>query len=59
MWVLAGMGLRLVIVLAGTLGIRAARPDLGFREFLVWLLAFYLVTLLVETLLVMKRPPTR
>ena len=52
--VLAGTAFRLLFVLCGTLLVRATRSQLGFREFLVWLIVFYLVTLLVETLLILK-----
>lgn len=52
--VLGGTVLRLLFVLAGLMFVRSLRPDLGFREFTVWLLAFYMATLLVETLLVLK-----
>jgi hypothetical protein len=53
--VLGGMGLRMFFVLVGTMVVNSVRPDLGFRGFIVWLLAFYLAMLLAETLLVVKR----
>ena len=54
--VLAGTGLRMLFVLVGTLAVQSALPNLGFREFIVWLLVFYLAMLLIETLLVLKQP---
>ena len=51
MIVLSGTALRLVFVLCGTLFIQSVRKELQFREFIVWLLVFYMVTLLFETLL--------
>jgi hypothetical protein len=47
--VLTGMGLRMASVLAGALVLRAVRPDLGPQAFHVWLIVGYLVTLAVET----------
>jgi hypothetical protein len=52
--VLAGTFLRLVSVLLGVALVRAARPHLGLREFIVWILVFYLVTLAVETSLIVR-----
>lgn len=49
MLVLAGSVLRMLFVLAGLMVVQSIRPDLGFREFTVWLLVFYLAMLLVET----------
>ena len=54
--VLAGSGLRMLFVLAGMLAVQSLRPELGFREFVVWLLVFYLAMLAVETSLVLKSP---
>ena len=54
--VLGGAGLRMLFVLAGMLAVQSLRPDLGFREFVVWLLVFYLAMLATETVLVLKRP---
>lgn len=51
--VLAGTVLRLLFVLIGTVVVQSAR-GLGFWEFLVWLVVFYVVTLVVETILVLK-----
>jgi hypothetical protein len=51
---LMGSGLRLFAVLVGALAINQWRADLGVREFLSWLIVFYLVTLVVETLLIVK-----
>ncbi|HET6325604.1 MAG TPA: hypothetical protein VFG04_13075 [Planctomycetaceae bacterium] len=53
--VLGGMILRMIFVFLGLLIIQSADPRLGFREFVVWLLAFYTVLLGVETFLVMPR----
>lgn len=52
---LGGTALRLVFVLVGVLAIRAVRPHLGFWDFIVWLLVFYMATLFVETLLVVRQ----
>lgn len=51
MIVLSGTVLRMLSVLFGALAVREFRPDLQFREFFVWLLVFYMATLLLETLL--------
>lgn len=53
---LAGSGLRMFVVLVATLVLQEFRADLGLKEFLSWLVAFYSVTLLVETLLIVKSP---
>ncbi len=53
---LMGSGLRMFAVLVGALAINQWRADLGVREFLSWLIAFYLVTLVVETLLIVRSP---
>jgi hypothetical protein len=55
--ILGGTTLRLLFVLIGMLILQTADPRLGFREFTVWLLAFYLSTLAIETVLVLA--PTR
>jgi hypothetical protein len=47
--VLAGMGLRMASVLIGALVLRWARPELGVSAFHLWLIVGYLVTLAVET----------
>ena len=54
--VLSATVVRLLFVLAGTLVVLAVRQDLRFREFVVWLLAFYMATLVAETWLVLRRP---
>ncbi|MFO1094913.1 MAG: hypothetical protein U0992_16650 [Planctomycetaceae bacterium] len=46
---LLGFGLRMGVVFAGILVLRLVRPDLGPREFYLWLVVGYLVTLAVET----------
>jgi hypothetical protein len=47
--VLAGTGLRMTFVLIGLLIVGAIRPELGFREFTVWLIPSYMVSLVMET----------
>ena len=44
-----GMGLRMTAVLAGALWLQHARPDLGLKEFHIWLIVGYLVALAIET----------
>lgn len=53
---LAGSGLRMFVVLVATLVLKEVRADLGLKEFLSWLVVFYSVTLLAETLLVVNSP---
>jgi hypothetical protein len=53
--VLGGMLLRMIFVFLGMIIIQSADQRLGFREFVVWLLAFYVVLLVVETFLVLPR----
>jgi len=53
---LVGSGLRMFVVLVATLLLREVRADLGLKQFLSWLVVFYSVTLLVETLLIVKSP---
>jgi hypothetical protein len=53
--VLGGMLLRMIFVFLGMVIVQSANHRLGFREFVVWLLAFYAVLLAVETLLVLPR----
>lgn len=53
---LAGSGLRMFVVLVATLLLHEVRADLGLKEFLSWLVVFYSVTLLVETLIIVKSP---
>ena len=53
---LAGTGLRMLTVLIGALVIHEIRADLGLRQFFGWLVLFYSVTLVVETLLIVKLP---
>jgi len=55
--VLSGTGVRMAFVLGGALTFRALRPDFGFREFYVWLVVFYLTTLLLETMLTLRHRP--
>lgn len=57
-WViLSGTVVRMVFVLVGALVVLGLHANLGFQEFLVWLLAFYLVALFVETWLLLKQLP--
>ena len=53
---LASSTVRMFAVLTGALLIHEVRADLGLKEFLSWLVVFYTVTLLVETLLIVKSP---
>ena len=53
--VLGGMLLRMIFVFLGMVIVQSADRNLGFREFVVWLLAFYAVLLAVETFLVLPR----
>lgn len=55
--VLGGMVLRMLVVLAGIALVSAVRPMLGIREFVMWVLVFYLVSLAVETVLVLRNNP--
>jgi hypothetical protein len=50
--------LRMVFVFLGMVIVQSADPRLGLREFVIWLLAFYVVLLGVETLLVLPRSGT-
>jgi predicted neutral ceramidase superfamily lipid hydrolase len=56
---LGGTALRLVFVLVGALAVQAVQPQLRFREFLVWLLAYYVIMLAAETLLVVRKTGDR
>ena len=51
--VVAAMVNRLLFVLVGVLTVSTLRPDLGFYEFLVWLIAIYMVALALETWLIL------
>lgn len=55
-WVvgLVGMLVRMVFALGGLILIHAVRADLGIREFIVWVVVFYLVSLFVETQLLVR-----
>lgn len=44
----------MMVVLAGTLIVHASRSDLGIREFIIWLVFYYLTTLAVETGMILK-----
>ena len=51
--VLFAMVNRLLFVLVGVLSLGVIRADLGFFEFMVWLIPIYLVALALETWLVL------
>ena len=51
--VLVAMINRMIFVLVGVLAVQKLRPDLGFYEFTIWLLAAYMVALALETWLVL------
>ena len=53
--ILGGMVLRMIFVFFGMVIVQSADPRLGLREFVIWLLAFYVVLLGVETFLVVPR----
>jgi len=57
--ILGGTALRMVFVLLGMVVVQSVNPRLGFREFIVWLLVFYLSLLAVETCLVLLRSTSR
>jgi hypothetical protein len=57
--ILGGTALRMVFVLLGMVVVQTVNPHLGFREFVVWLLVFYLSLLAVETCLVLLRSASR
>lgn len=48
--------LRLAFVVGGIFAIGGARPGLGIREFLAWVVVFYLATLAYETAVLLKKP---
>ena len=52
--ILSGNVLRILFVLVGSLVVRSFLPTLGIREFIIWLLVFYLTTLLIETWFILK-----
>jgi len=54
--VLLATTMRMLFVAVGTLAARQLRPDLRLREFLVWVIVFYLATLAIETALLLKQP---
>jgi peptidoglycan/LPS O-acetylase OafA/YrhL len=57
MAVLAATCVRLMFVLFGVLLMKSVRPDLGLKEFHIWVIAFYGVSLMVETVLLVKSLP--
>ena len=52
--ILGGMGFRMLFVLVGLVAIQSFRPHLGMREFVVWLLVFYMATVALETWMVVS-----
>lgn len=53
--VIGGSVVRMLFVLIGILIVNSIRPGLGFRDFTVWVIPFYLVLLSVETFLAYKQ----
>ncbi len=51
---LMGTVVRILVVLAGVLTLQTWRPGLGFWEFLVWVVVFYLAMLAAETWLLVR-----
>ena len=56
--VMAGGVLRMLFVLFGVLAIGKLLPAMGDWQFLLWVVPFYLVTLVVETWLLLRRLPS-
>lgn len=57
--VLIGMGIRFGAILGGVLIVMWARPQLRFREFLVWVVIYYMVTLAFETSVLMRETASK
>lgn len=57
--ILGGTAFRMLFVLLGLVIAQTLDPRLGFREFIVWLLAFYLCLLAIETCLVLLPSTSR
>ncbi len=57
--ILGGTAFRMLFVLLGLVIAQTLDPRLGFREFVVWLLAFYLCLLAIETCLVLLPSASR
>lgn len=55
---LVGMAGRMAVVLVGALAAKAAWPELNLKSFGLWLGLFYMLTLAVETKLLLT-PPVR
>lgn len=51
--VVVGTTIRMAFVLLGLFVVGAVRPDLGFREFTLWLIPSYMVSLALETWIVL------
>jgi hypothetical protein len=51
--VIAGTAVRMMFVLLGLFAVGLVRPDLGFREFTVWLIVGYMVSLALEAWMVL------
>ncbi|GAB4143770.1 MAG: hypothetical protein Tsb009_15090 [Planctomycetaceae bacterium] len=50
--ILGGMVLRLLFVVAGIMVVKSYRPWWGMKEFVLWVLVFYLATVAIETKMV-------
>lgn len=55
--VLGGTGVRMAVVLGTGLALTSLVPFFGQQSFWLWLLVFYLMTLTLEMVLVVKRQP--
>jgi hypothetical protein len=55
MAVLGGTSVRLVVVVAGGIGLNRAVEALNRPAFLIWVVIFYLATLTLEIVLVVRR----
>lgn len=57
--ILGGTGIRLAVVLAGGFGLNLLLPELFPWPFWIWLMVFYIFTLGVETVLLVRGPGHR
>ena len=48
---------RMLFTAVAAVVVRQVRPDLGIREFYGWLIGFYLLALMVETLFLFRQKP--
>jgi hypothetical protein len=53
--IMGGTSVRLIVVLAGSIGLFFTVESLARPEFLVWVVVFYLLTLSLEVVLVVRR----